>query len=192
MVLADQFKCTRSKCNGEITIPMKVVEKGSEYVNVARCPNCHKEYKFYTRLQQKEELLEFLKDTIYKCDACGADNSGDWAEGDTWEMNRRKIVVRCKSCGRKRAKEIEEKLLKKVEEGETSAATTEAAEPAEEAPTPPPELTKKCPSCGELVEDDHVFCAGCGEILLCDKCRAEVKPGAQFCQVCGGEIKKKE
>lgn len=191
MVFADQFKCQRKKCGGEITIPMKLVEKGSDIINVARCPNCHKEYKFYVRLNQENELIDFLKDTVYKCDACGADNSGDWAEGETWEMNRRKIVVRCKSCGRKRAKEIEEKFLKKVEKGETST-TAEAEKPAEEAPVPPPQLTKKCPSCGELVEDDHVYCTACGEILLCDRCRAEVRPGMQFCQVCGGELKKKE
>ena len=188
--ILEKVKCPRPKCNGQITIPIKLVSKGPDIVDVAVCPSCHKKYKIFFNPNLEDEFAELFKDTLYYCDQCGTDNYGNYVEGETWEYDRRKIVVRCKGCCKKRAKEVTERILKKIEAQRQPEAETKKIpeQVTSEEPEPGSTELRKCPACGTMCDPKHLFCSSCGNKLLCPKCLNELKPGAQFCMFCGAEI----
>ena len=188
--LIDKIRCQKSRCKGQLTVPIKLVVKGPSIVDVCRCPSCHKDYKLYFNPSQEDDVIELFKDSFYFCDVCGADNKGNFVEGETWEMDRRKIVMRCSSCGKKRAKVATEKLLNKIEKFDESPKAEAPQTQVEQQSTFDPSEGRQCPACGTIVDPDYLFCTECGQILLCDRCRKEVKMGSKFCQFCGGEIEK--
>jgi len=189
VALVEKIKCPRPKCGGQLTVPIKLVRKGTDIVDVAACPNCHKKYKIYFNANQKDEVAQLFKDSIYYCDVCGTDNHGNFVEGETWEMDRRKIVVRCKNCGKKRAKVVTETILKKIEslkEAQEQESRVEN-EPADSVEQIKQEL-RQCPSCGAMCDPEHLFCSSCGTPLLCPKCQKPLPLGAKFCMSCGTQI----
>ena len=51
-------------------------------------------------------------------------------------------------------------------------------------------VVAKCPSCGESIKEDAIFCANCGTQLCkrCPKCNHVNAPKSQFCTKCGEKI----
>lgn len=51
---------------------------------------------------------------------------------------------------------------------------------------------KKCPNCGALVNEEHLFCTKCGNKFpqgnVCPHCGALVKDGDLFCRNCGKKL----
>lgn len=53
---------------------------------------------------------------------------------------------------------------------------------------------KKCPKCGQLLEDNQLFCSQCGTRVIvkkrCASCGAELEDDLNFCPLCGQKIQK--
>lgn len=108
-----QLNCKSSKCKGQSTIPLKVISGKHKLLYIARCPNCHKEYKDYFSFGEREDLIEFIRPQFTACDACGANNSDNW-EPVPFTSKLETIIFQCNHCGKKRKKTATPILMKEI------------------------------------------------------------------------------
>jgi hypothetical protein len=166
MSYTNKLICKRKKCQGQLTVPLKVIVKGDKVVDIARCPKCHESYKFVLPLRDKDVWLDMLGEPFFSCDVCGT-------------LNPKKILMTCinPKCRKRRAKVV------------SRAVWNELASFAKgEQPTtiPAPEL--KCPHCGASITEDTKFCPACKKEVICNKCGSPIIGGSSFCGSCGDKV----
>ncbi|MFX1293943.1 MAG: zinc ribbon domain-containing protein [Promethearchaeota archaeon] len=176
-----KLKCRNTKCKSQMTVPIKLVIKGSKIVDIARCPNCHRSYKILLPPKDKDQWIHLTALGFFTCDVCGTSNEDNWEYRQhpfQSNYNRTRIVMKCKNCGKGRAKVASNKLwndiyarIKKVTEI-------------------PSTYTLKCPHCNVEIAEGTKVCPGCKVVIGCEKCGAPIIFGAKFCNQCGGTIKK--
>ncbi len=182
MSYEEKLRCIRTKCGGQLTIPIKLVTKGDVVIDVARCSNCRRSYKFLLPLSEKSLWLPLINLGFFSCDVCGTSNIDNWKyQGHTvGASNRIKVVMRCKNCGHNRAKVATDDLWNDLK------ATLK--KPAE----PPPPATFNCPHCNMEVAENTSICPNCNIEILCDKCGSPIRSNAKFCGSCGDPVEKIE
>ena len=85
----------------------------------------------------------------------------------------RKIIAKCKKCGKERSKIISEELLRDLK-----------------VHAKLPSLTYQCPYCDAEIAEDATTCPTCKKDIACDKCSKPLPPHAKFCSFCGHKIEK--
>ncbi|MHA1276202.1 MAG: zinc ribbon domain-containing protein [Candidatus Helarchaeota archaeon] len=184
-----KFNCIRTKCNDQLIIPIKIVVKGDKGILIARCPKCHRSYKYILPMAEKDEWIHILAPGFFMCDVCGASNDRNWSyQGQQWhpywywahQTDRIRIVITCQNCGKRRAKV-------------SSAQVWADLQKPLKAPTEmPPVSTLICPHCEVEIPEGSKFCPNCKVEIICDKCGAPILPGANFCRSCGDPVEKIE
>lgn len=214
MSLLETLRCRRNSCEGEITIPLKIVTKYDSIHGIFRCPRCHQQYSFRFPKEKIKELTNLIRKSFFYCDVCGTDNSDDYNKEYISERNRRKIVFRCKKCDRTRHKivpvQIWDELPKPLEKEPKKYLASELKCPNCDAgimewmkvcPYCNIELffdeirapkEHSCPTCHEPSEPGSYFCTVCGQELICNKCGSDIPFGASICPNCGNPVKKGE
>jgi len=191
MSYMDQLTCKRKKCAGELIVPLKIVQKGSGAVIVGRCPRCHESYKVLLNLNDKDKWSPTVAEAFFRCDVCGTDNSDNWEYagsgfgGSAWgyhpywywqnRQERLKIAIKCKNCGKKRAKSVTSDLWADISK-------------AIEAPPEKPVAALKCPHCGADITPDTKACPSCKKEIKCSACGSPIAPNARFCSSCGDKV----
>jgi len=105
------LSCKQKKCMRKITIPLKLIKKGSVVIDIARCPQCLKSYRIVLLLAEKKQWLSIIGKTFFQCSYCGVMNDDNWEirHGvDLWSVS--KTVTRCKNCDRKFVKKLTEEI----------------------------------------------------------------------------------
>ncbi len=182
----EKFSCIRTKCGGQLTVPIKVVIKGKRVVEVARCPSCHRSYKYVLPLEEKDQWLPFIAQRFFDCDVCGTSNANNWQyHGHEWHpywywahAHRMRILIRCINCGKRRAKVASTQLWADI------------ICPIEKPPETPKEHALTCPHCNAEIPPDTKICPSCNLEIICDKCGAPILPNANFCRECGDPVQK--
>lgn len=98
-------------------------------------------------------------------------------------MERVKIMFRCSSCDKKRAKVSDRKIWPKI----LDLAEIELQKEEIEEEKPEKELQFECDQCGALVNKDATTCPSCKAVLQC-RCGAPIVPNAVFCLKCGQKL----
>ena len=203
MEIIEKMICKRKKCEEEIMIPLKIIAKGTGVVVVARCFKCKKSQKFLFPLDTKEQWLPELAPLFLSCDVCGADNLDNWeyvgTSYDFWtprpyyrhgfgmhhpfvdysNLERLKIGIKCKNCGKKRTKVISSELW-----SDLKIQTVDVKNP--------PQSQLKCPHCNADISKGEKVCHACKVEIVCDKCGMPIAPLAKFCSNCGDPVSKIE
>lgn len=52
------------------------------------------------------------------------------------------------------------------------------------------ENIKTCPNCGTVLQDDMIYCIGCGRKIVREEPKKEVEEDVKFCIACGTKIPK--
>ncbi len=126
--------CKKDKCDGALTVPIELLIEGTEVVDVARCPLCHKKYKFLLPNDDEDSWLPLIAARFFYCDNCGSDNIDNYKFGWVWQsisinevykheasspsliinkgnfQQKVKITIKCRKCGKKRGKVISSEL----------------------------------------------------------------------------------
>lgn len=98
--------CKRPSCAGTLTIPVKLVIKGPKLIDVARCPECHRTYKFILSMGDKRQWLPLIGDTFFQCSICGTrSHLHIISRGSKFKAN-----IKCENCEKKEAKVISRNL----------------------------------------------------------------------------------
>ncbi len=50
------------------------------------------------------------------------------------------------------------------------------------------ENARTCPVCGSILEDDMIFCIGCGTKVVKEEKPAQIQAGQKYCISCGAQI----
>ncbi|HUX99439.1 MAG TPA: zinc ribbon domain-containing protein [Candidatus Deferrimicrobium sp.] len=181
MSYTNKLVCKRKKCQGQMTVPLKVIVKGDKVVDIARCPKCHESYKFILPLRDKDVWMEMLGEPFFECDVCGTANPKNWqVMGGDYAMRhaeRLKILMTCGKCRKRRAKVVSRALWNEL------AGFAKVEQPAE---IPSPEM--KCPHCNASITEDTKFCPTCKKEIICNKCGAPIIGGSLFCGSCGDKV----
>jgi len=98
----------------ELTIPIKLIIKGNNLVNVARRPATRENYKFILSLGDKAQWLPLIGRPFFQCPVCGTMNDENWdiinKPGSLMYAKRLKIVTGCKNCRTKYVKVVSKVL----------------------------------------------------------------------------------
>lgn len=206
MIYQAQLTCKQKKCGTALTIPLKLVVKDDNLIDVARCAKCHDTYKFTLPLNEKDQWLPLVGKAYFQCDECGTPNEDNWKfQGDVMVANTPyvKTVAKCKRCGKERTKGMSRSLWEGVyAQIKTPAAPAPAPAPAPTpAPTPapapapapaPPRTAPPPPTAAPLPPvappPALLKCPSCGakvgwDTKICPKCRIEL-----MCDKCGSRI----
>jgi hypothetical protein len=113
-----QLGCSLKSCANAPTVPLQIVLKGNNVVDVHHCPLCSRNYKSILPMSHKDEWMPFLKRNIFRCDICGTLNEGNWqiagGEQALKQSPRLKIFMTCKKCKKRRAKIISTVIWREI------------------------------------------------------------------------------
>ncbi len=177
-----KLSCITKRCQNQLTVPIKVVVKGKVVVDVARCPKCHRSYKYLLPLDQKDQWMPWVTPGFFLCDVCGMSNADNWkysGAAGAPSVNRIRIVMHCKNCRAARAKVASAQLW------------TDITKALEKTPEAPPVAKLICPHCAAEIPLNSKVCPKCSATIVC-KCGAPFIPDAQFCNQCGHPVEKIE
>ncbi|NVM53944.1 MAG: zinc ribbon domain-containing protein [Candidatus Helarchaeota archaeon] len=193
MSYEEKIACKRKKCAGTLTVPIKIIQKGSSAIVVSRCPSCHASFKTILSLENKDKWGPIVGKQFFVCDVCGTYNPDNWQySGSGYGMSmwhpywywtnrqeRLKITIQCRNCRKKRKKVISSELWSDI------------AKIVEKPPEKPP-VELQCPHCRAPISEGAKVCPSCNKEIACSKCGAAIAPGAKFCSSCGDKVEKFE
>jgi len=174
------------KKDHNLTVPVKLILKGTALIDVARCPQCHQSYKYAIPWGEKDLWLSIIAEGFQKCIICGADNKDNLQFAGTgvnvwrpyWYYSnlheRLKFVFTCNACGKRQAKVI------------SSGIWSDISKSLEAVKKPTGQL--QCPHCNATITIDDKICPNCHKEIVCSKCSKPIAPNARFCSNCGDPV----
>ncbi|MBD3229675.1 MAG: hypothetical protein GF329_15955 [Candidatus Lokiarchaeota archaeon] len=172
---SENLKCDNCKI---LMAFIKGVIRNNELVFVSRCPRCDSRKKIVLPLNEKENWMNQIEETIKICDICNKKELKKVRARYGWDRkstNYAKIVYFCKNCGIERTKIVPFKIL-----SEFTTIKTEKIEL--------PQI--ECVYCRYKIEDyDSTTCPNCNNIIICKRCGNFILKRSRYCIHCGEEFK---
>lgn len=160
-----QLKCKKPKCEGVLTIPIRIVIKRDIAVILTRCYKCKTKYKAMFSTLDRDQWISLIRDLFLRCENCGLVNPNEWhiisagfSVGSSFKLMHRtlRLANPCPNCAGNGPKDIDDWLWSFIK--------------PQEAPLPKLTIPTSAPK---------IFCVNCG---------SPIAPGAQFCTNCGSKV----
>lgn len=157
--------CRNQSCERSIMIPYKLIIKGSQVVDVARCPRCKMSRKVLLPLSAKDRWIRPVAEAFLLCDSCG---DLTYIFDTQIGVYKIKVITKCMGCAKKRSKFVSRELWDEIWELRSNRRLIEESNieqglPVEDEKLTPVHLKEKL---NDFEQERY------DKLFICKKCQA--------------------